>query len=142
VILPARLPELLLVEVLRLHLANAPAADHGLLAALRDPVLAHALALLHQSPEHKWTVAEVAKRSAVSRSLLDERFRQVLGRSPIRYLAEWRLHLAQDLLATTDLGVFAVARRVGYDAEEAFSRAFKRAHGSSPSVWRATHSVR
>ena len=57
---------------------------------------------------------------------LDERFRQVLGRSPIRYLTEWRMHLAEDLLTSTDLGVGAIARRVGYDAEEAFSRAFKR----------------
>ena len=59
-----------------------------------------------------------------------------LGRSPIRYLTEWRMHLAEDLLATTDIGIVAVARRVGYDSEEAFSRAFKRAHGCSPSHWR------
>jgi transcriptional regulator GlxA family with amidase domain len=74
--------------------------------------------------------------------VLDARFRAVLGRSPIRYLTEWRMHLAQDLLATTDLGVGVVARRVGYDAEEAFSRAFKRAHGEPPSAWRATHVLR
>src|SRR5664279_301265 len=141
-VIPTRLPELLLVEVLRLHLATAPAVDHGWVAALRDPVLAPALARLHQSPEHKWTVAALAHASAVSRSLLDARFRQVLGRSPIRYLTEWRMHVAQDLLATTDLGIFAVARRVGYDAEEAFSRAFKRAHGAAPSVWRVAHSRR
>jgi transcriptional regulator GlxA family with amidase domain len=61
-----------------------------------------------------------------------------LGRSPIRYLTDWRMHVAQDLLATTDLGVVAVAHRVGYDAEEAFSRAFKREQGASPSHWRAT----
>ena len=76
----------------------------------------------------------------MSRSLLDERFRQVLGRSPIRYLTEWRMHLADGLLATTDLGVAAIARRVGYDSEEAFSRAFKRARGLSPSHWRAARS--
>jgi AraC-like DNA-binding protein len=134
-----RLPELLLIEVLRIHLATAPAVDEGWMAALRDPVLAPALALLHRSPEHKWTVAELAKGSAVSRSLLDDRFRQVLGRSPIRYLTEWRMHVAEDLLATTGLGVYAIARRVGYEAEEAFSRAFKRSHGSSPSMWRTGH---
>ena len=77
----------------------------------------------------------------MSRSLLDERFRQVLGRSPIRYLTEWRMHVAEDLPATTGLGVYAIARRVGYDAEEAFSRAFKRSHGSSPSVWRTGHAL-
>jgi AraC-like DNA-binding protein len=134
-----RLPELLLIEVLRIHLATAPAVDEGWMAALRDPVLAPALALLHQSPEHKRTVAELARGSAVSRSLLDERFRQLLGRSPIRYLTEWRMHVAEDLLATTGLGVYAIARRVGYDAEEAFSRAFKRSHGSSRTTWRANH---
>jgi AraC-like DNA-binding protein len=78
----------------------------------------------------------------VSRSVLDARFRDVLGRSPIRYLTDWRMHLAEDLLATTDLSVASVARRVGYDAEEAFSRAFKRRHGDSPSIWRSAHSLR
>ena len=71
--------------------------------------------------------------------MLDARFREVLGRSPIRYVTEWRMHLAEDLLVTTDLPVAAIGRRVGYDAEEAFSRAFKRSHGAAPSVWRSKH---
>jgi AraC-like DNA-binding protein len=133
-----RLPELLLVEVLRLHLASAPATDAGWLAAMRDPVLAPAFAALHGQPERRWTVDDLADCAHVSRSVLDERFRRVLGRSPIRYLAEWRMHLAGELLRSTDLGVAAVGRRVGYDAEEAFSRAFKRHHGRPPSSWRAT----
>jgi AraC-like DNA-binding protein len=139
---PTRLPELLLVEVLRQHLATAPALDHGWLAALHDPVLQPALAAIHGEPGRRWTVAALARRSAVSRSALDARFRQVLGLSPIRYLTEWRMHLARDLLASTDLGVAAVARRVGYDAEEAFSRAFKRHGGSAPAQWRARHHLR
>lgn len=139
---PSRLPELLLIEVLRLHLATAPAIDHGWLAALQDPVLNPALAALHAAPERHWTVTSLAKAATVSRSSLDARFREVLGRSPIRYLTEWRMHLAEDLLASTDLGVAAIARRVGYDADEAFSRAFKRAHGESPSQWRATRLMR
>jgi AraC-like DNA-binding protein len=139
---PTRLPELLLVEVLRQHLATAPAVDHGWLAALRDPALAPALAAIHGAPAQHWTVEELARRAAVSRSALDSRFRQVLGLSPIRYLTEWRMHLARDLLASTDLGVGAVARRVGYDAEEAFSRAFKRHSGASPARWRSGHHLR
>ena len=135
--LATRLPELLLSEVLRIHLASAPAVDRGWLAALRDPVLAPALAQLHLAPERRWTVEELASVAAVSRSLLDDRFRRVLGRSPIRYLADWRMHVAEDLLATTDLSVYAVARRVGYDSEAAFSRAFKRARDEAPSSWRA-----
>jgi AraC-like DNA-binding protein len=134
----ARLPELVLVEVLRLHLASAPAVERGWIGAVRDPVLAPALARLHAEPERKWTVAELAAESTVSRSLLDERFRHTLGLSPIRYLTEWRMHLATELLASTDLGVAQVARRVGYDSEEAFSRAFKRKTGSAPSTWRAS----
>jgi AraC-like DNA-binding protein len=136
-----RLPELVLIEVLRLHLATAPAAGHGWLAALRDPVLAPALAALHREPERHWTVSDLASAAAVSRSLLDDRFRHVLGRSPIRYLSEWRMHLAEELLTATSASVFTVARRVGYDSDEAFSRAFKRAKGLSPSHWRAARSI-
>jgi AraC-like DNA-binding protein len=140
-LIATRLPELVLIEVLRAHLATAPAVDRGWIAALRDPVLAPALSLLHNSPERHWTVAELASGAAVSRSLLDDRFRQVLGRSPIRYLTEWRMHLADELLATSDLSIFNIARRVGYDSEEAFSRAFKRERGLSPSHWRSARSV-
>jgi AraC-like DNA-binding protein len=132
----SRLPEALLVEVLRLHLATAPAAERGWIAALRDPVLAPALAELHAAPERRWTVADLAAAVTVSRSSLDDRFRQVLGRSPIRYLAEWRMHLAQQLLASTDRTIFEISRQVGYDSEEAFSRAFKRSRGVAPSAWR------
>jgi AraC-like DNA-binding protein len=136
-----RLPAIVLAEVLRLYITSTPAADRGWLAALRDPVLAPALSALHRAPERKWSVADLAAAANVSRSLLDERFRQVLGRSPIRYLTDWRLHCAKELLASTDLGVYAVARRVGYDSEEAFSRAFKRAYGLAPSHWRTTRTT-
>ena len=137
-----QIPALLLGEVLRIHLESAPAVDRDWLAALRDPVLAPALARLHAEPERRWSVADLAAEAMVSRSLLDSRFREVLGRAPIRYLADWRMHIAGDLLATTELTVFAIARRVGYDSEEAFSRAFKRARGESPSAWRARSRTR
>ena len=136
-----RIPELLLTEILQIHLSGKPAINHGWLAALSDQILAPALTAVHRSPEYKWTVAELAAESAVSRSVLDDRFRKVLGRPPIRYLTEWRMHLAQDLLATNDLPVMAVAHRTGYASEEAFSRAFSRAHGIAPSLWKS-HSSR
>ncbi len=104
-------------------------------------MLAPAMKAIHTAPERKWTVDDLAKEAAVSRSSLDERFRTVLGLSPIRYVNEWRMRVAQDLLATTEVTVAAIARRVGYDSEEAFSRAFKRAHGQSPSLWRAGRSA-
>lgn len=132
-----RLPELLLIEVLLLHLASAPAAEHGWIAALHDAVLAPALARLHAEPARRWTVADLAAEVAVSRSVLDERFRKLLGRSPIRYLTDWRMHIARELLATTHRGIADIARSVGYESEEAFSRAYKRATGIAPSAWRA-----
>ena len=131
-----RLPELLLIEMLRLHLASAPSAEHGWITALHDPALAPALACLHGRPEHPWTVSELAHEAAVSRSLLDQRFRDRLGLSPIRYLTEWRMHIATDLLASTELTVAQIAKRTGYDSQEAFSRAFKRRMGDAPTAWR------
>ena len=139
---PTPISELLLVEVLKLHLAETPVAEVGWLRALHDPVLAPALAAIHGSPELKWTLLSLAREAGVSVSLLDERFREVLGLAPIRYLAAWRMHVARDLLRSSDLGVSAVARRVGYDAEEAFSRAFKRETGQAPGIWRSNTSTR
>jgi AraC-like DNA-binding protein len=133
---PAHIPQLLLIEVLKLHLASAPSTERGFVKALRDPVVGPAMALIHEDPGRKWSVADLAASGNVSVSMLDERFRDVLGVPPIRYLTGWRMHLAQDLLTSTELGVGSIARRVGYESEEAFSRAFKRAHGESPSIWR------
>ena len=135
-VVPTGLPELLLVEIVKLHLASVPAAERGWIHAIRDPELAPALAAIHESPQRHWTVRDLAYEAGVSASLLDERFRTVLGLAPIRYLTGWRMHMAEELLLATDLGVASVARKVGYDAEEAFSRAFKRTHGASPSRWR------
>jgi AraC-like DNA-binding protein len=98
------------------------------------------MAAIHRAPGRRWTLTNLAGEAAVSRSLLDARFREVLGRSPIRYLTDWRMHVAQELLSTSDHTIASIARRVGYESEEAFSRAFKRIRGSSPAHWRAAHS--
>ena len=135
---PTNVPELLLIETLKLHLATTPSGDSGWLHALRDPVLAPALAAIHAAPERKWNLIDLAREAHVSISLLDERFREVIGVAPIRYLTGWRMHMAKDLLRSSDLGVAAIAHRVGYDSEEAFSRAFKRETGLPPSSWRPT----
>jgi AraC-like DNA-binding protein len=132
-----RLPELLLTEVLRIHLETAPMVEHGWIAALHDRVLAPAMVALHAEPERKWTVPELASAAMVSRSVLDQRFREILRQSPIKYLTQWRMHLADDLLQTTDLSVSVISRRIGYESEEAFSRAFRRSHGDSPGAWRS-----
>jgi AraC-like DNA-binding protein len=133
---PVQIPQSLLIEVLKLHLASAPAAETGWLGAMHDPVLGPALAAIHAVPEQKWSVDSLARAAHASGTVLDERFRTALGMAPIRYLTGWRMHVAGTLLKGSDLPVVGVARRVGYDSEEAFSRAFKRHHGAAPSVWR------
>lgn len=131
-----RLPELLFQEVLRLYVEGAPPRLRGWLAALNDPIVGRALVELHADPARKWTADLLAERAACSRSTLNERFTRILGRAPIAYLAEWRLHLAGNLLRDTTLGVAEVAYRVGYESEEAFNRAFRRAMGRPPAQWR------
>jgi AraC-like DNA-binding protein len=132
----ARVPELLLIECLRQY-AEALAPDHkGWLAALRDPVVGRALLEIHSRPRDAWTVERLARRLAVSRSVLAERFTAMLGRSPMLYLAGWRLQIAANLLRTTDLGLGEIAERVGYASEAGFSRAFKRHVGTPPAAFR------
>jgi AraC-like DNA-binding protein len=132
-----RLPELLFTEVLGIYLKESGDLQlTGWLAALRDPVVGPALAVLHTRPAHDWTVAELAHTVATSKTVLIDRFNLLLGRPPIRYLTEWRLNLASGLLRTTESGITEIAGRVGYTSEEAFSRAFKRALGQSPAYWR------
>ena len=141
-LIATRLPELVLIEVFARTLRRRPRPIEGWLAALRDPVLgARTVAVAQLARSATGRSPSSHRGAAVSRSLLDERFRQVLGRSPIRYLTEWRMHLADELLATTDLAIFDIARRVGYDSEEAFSRAFKRERELSPSHWRSARSL-
>jgi AraC-like DNA-binding protein len=132
-----RLPELLFSEVLRLYLESSDADLTGWLAALRDPVVGRALSLLHAEPARDWSVTELAAAVAVSKTVLVDRFGELLGRPPVRYLTEWRLNLASGLLRTTDLGVGEIGAKVGYNSEEAFSRAFKRELGKAPAHWRA-----
>lgn len=131
-----RLLDALLVTVLRSWLDGAGRAAPGWYAGRADPVVGPALARLHDEPAHPWTVAALAARSGVSRSVLARRFSEVVGVAPIAYLTEWRLTLAAELLAQEDLTVAAVARRVGYGSAFALSTAFRRQHGASPQQWR------
>jgi AraC-like DNA-binding protein len=131
-----RLPELVLSEVLRLYVKSRPDELSGWLAAVHDRYVGRALAALHAEPARRWSLDQLARHCACSRSTLDGRFRRLLGRSPMRYLGEWRLRLAASLLRDSSLGIAGVAYRVGYDSEAAFNRAFKRAMGSPPARWR------
>jgi len=130
-----RLSELMFVEAIRRYIETLPPEETGWLAGLRDPVIGEALAALHGSPEEPWTVERLARSVGVSRSVLAERFTEMVGQPPMQYLALWRMQLASRLLA--DGGrVAAVAASAGYESEAAFSRAFKKVMGQAPAAWR------
>lgn len=130
------LSELMFVEVVRRHLGSLPAGETGWIAGLRDPIVGRALALLHDRPAAAWTVERLAREVASSRSVLADRFTQLVGRSPMQYLTRWRVQVAARLLADERTTVAAVAAQVGYASEAAFSRTFKKIAGASPAAWR------
>jgi len=124
------------VEILRQYMQQLSAGEHGWLAGLNDVHVGKALRLMHANPTHDWTVSELAHEAAISRSALAERFTQLIGESPMRYLAGWRVQLAKQMLRDGDSSVAEIAARVGYESEAAFNRAFKRTAGSPPAAWR------
>ncbi|HEX9036836.1 MAG TPA: AraC family transcriptional regulator [Ktedonobacterales bacterium] len=140
VVMLGRLAEILFVEALRRYMRELPPAQPGWLSGVKDPVVGQALALLHANPERDWTVDDLARAAAVSRSTLADRFTLLIGEPPMRYLTRWRMQLAQHLLRQTELTVATVAARVGYASEVAFGHAFKRYVGQPPVLWRLSDS--
>lgn len=131
----ARLAELMFVEAVRRYVESLPAAQAGWLAGLRDPVVGQALAALHAQPASAWSVESLARAVGVSRSLLADRFADMVGQPPMQYLTLWRMQLASRRLLDGE-AVAEVAGAVGYESEAAFSRAFKKLVGEAPGTWR------
>lgn len=133
----ARLIEVMLVEALR----SAPAelVSSGLLAGLRDPLLAAALHGIHARTAHPWTLAELAREAGMSRSSLAERFARVVGMTPLNYLLQWRLAVAKNLLTRGQMSVAETALAVGYESASGFSTAFSRETGQSPREFVGLH---
>ena len=121
---------------------DLPAEQTGWLAGARDPIVGKTLTLMHRRPEHAWTIAELAKDVGVSRSVLADRFGQLLGEPPITYLTRWRLRLGAHALATTNQSVAEIAGTVGYESEAAFNRAFKREFDLPPARYRQAERTR
>ena len=132
----ARLAEVLFTEALQRYLGQLPPGRTGWLAGAGDPTVGRSLAALHRKPAHPWTLDELAKEAAVSRSALTERFARYLGQSPMAYLTDWRIELGAEALRTTSRSVLQVATDVGYESEAAFNRAFKRRFGQPPAQYR------
>jgi AraC-like DNA-binding protein len=132
----AKVAELLFVEAMRRYMETLPPGGKGWLAGVRDAQVGRALGLLHAEPARAWTVDQLAREVALSRSALAERFSTLVGEAPMRYLARWRLALAAQALRDGRESVARLAERAGYESEAAFSRAFKREFGVPPAGWR------
>ena len=131
-----RLAELMFIEVLRRYLEELPPGQTGWLAGLRDEVVGRVLRLFHARPGHAWTLDELAREAASSRSNVAKRFAELVGQPPMQYLTQWRMQVAANLLTQSGAKVAAIGAEVGYDSEAAFSRAFKKATGLAPGAWR------
>jgi transcriptional regulator GlxA family with amidase domain len=132
----SRLADAMLTQALRIGLAELAAEHPERASALRDPQIAHALQLVHREPEGPWTVDRLASAVGYSRSAFAARFRELVGEAPMAYVARTRLVRAAMLLQRPELTLAEVARRTGYANEFSFSRAFKRAFGVPPGLYR------
>ena len=127
-----RLVDLTFVYALRAWLdLQGPDATPTWFGALHDPIVGPALRAIHADPAAAWTVAELARLTGLSRAPFARRFREAVGEAPLAYVTRWRMTVAADRLAQGDR-IAAVARKVGYDNEFAFAKAFKRVRGIAP----------
>jgi AraC-like DNA-binding protein len=135
----AKLSEAMVVETLRMYVAQLSPEHTGWLSGLRDRTVGRCLALMHEKPAHPWTVDALARELATSRSVLAERFTHFVGQSPMQYLGRWRMALATNYLRRSSLNLARIAEEVGYETDAAFSRAFRREFGVPPATWRRMH---
>ena len=129
----ARLLEVLLVEAVRSTAADSGIASPGIARGLADPRLAEVIRGLHRDPARPWTVEEMARDAALSRSAFFNRFRRMVGLAPMEYLTSWRMALAKDMLEAGQAGMQEIADSIGYGSASAFSTAFTRLVGVPPS---------
>jgi AraC-like DNA-binding protein len=137
----AKLAEVLFIEVLRLHMHQRGEGRTGWLAGVGDRVVGAALNSIHKRPAHVWTLDDLARAAGTSRSVLAERFQQLVGSSPMQYLTQWRMLLATNLLCRSNAPLARIAEDVGYQTDTAFSRAFRREFGVPPATWRRAQSI-
>lgn len=126
-----RLADIIVVQGIRAWLSSVE-GQHGWLAALKDRQIGRALAAIHRSPSRNWTVSSLASEIGMSRSGLSSRFSDLVGESVMRYITDWRMHLAREELLTSGQSLGELAEKYGYQSEAAFSRSFKRVFGVSP----------
>lgn len=131
-LLAENLAYLILVQALRLHLAEGVRGGVGWLFALADKQISRAITALHEDPARRWTLQELAEQAGLSRSPFAQRFKTTVGVSAMEYLTSWRMLLAADRLTTSADSISEISSALGYESESAFSAAFKRVKGCSP----------
>jgi AraC-like DNA-binding protein len=127
-----QLAYMMLIQALRLHLADGVSGGVGWLFALADKQMRLAISCMHDDPGHRWTLQDLAGRVGMSRSVFALRFKETVGETPMEYLTRWRMLVAGDRLKTLDEPVSDIALSLGYESESAFGKAFKRVMGCSP----------
>jgi AraC-like DNA-binding protein len=133
-----QLAYMMLIQALRLHLADTTSAGRGWLSALADKHMSIAIASMHNDPGFPWTLQSLAERVGMSRSVFALRFRETVGTTPMEYLTHWRMLLAADRLKNSSDGLCAIAQSLGYESESAFGKAFRRVMGYSPRQYTRT----
>jgi AraC-like DNA-binding protein len=129
------LAALVLVQALRVHLANAPQPE-GWLGAMADARIGEALSRMHGDIAQPWTVERLAQSAGMSRTAFALRFKALTGSTPLDYLGGWRMTVARNALRHSDEAIARIAQRIGYQSETAFSAAFRRTVGESPGRFR------
>jgi len=132
----AHLAQLLFTQILRAHLRAGGPLPAGWLRALADPRTAPALRLMHRDPGRTWSLDELAKACAMSRTSFAGHFKAAAGKAPHAYLTDWRMRLAERLLQDEPAALSVISQSLGYASESAFSNAFKRVTGISPRAYR------
>lgn len=131
-----RLSAAVFIQVLRAWLGRQP-DTLSVFAAMRDPLIGRAVGALHRDLARAWTLADLARVARMSRTRFSARFREVVGATPLRYLARCRIAAARELLAERELSIAQIAERVGYHRQAAFGKAFRELTGQSPGAYRA-----
>jgi AraC-like DNA-binding protein len=127
-----QLAYMMLIQALRLHLADSTSTTTGWLSALADKQMSAAITSMHSDPGHPWTLQSLAERVGMSRSIFALKFKQTVGATPMEYLTRWRMLLAGDRLKNSPDSLSTIAGSLGYESESAFSKAFRRVIGCSP----------
>lgn len=132
----AKLAETFLTQAIRDYLDAMPGSAKGWLRGLTDPAVSKALAIIHKRYAEDLEVEQLAREAGVSRTVLGERFTDLIGEPPMRYCARWRMRMAANMLRDGKDNTANIAFAVGFNSEAAFNRAFKREYGEPPATWR------